>query len=120
MPPTLIVEEVMATIPLLDEIIKDSRFIDLQKKEPMQAFALYNAIKQGLENEWNDFVTVRDMDRERFRMNVAKDGRIVAHLPQSVMLWINFIEQYDPSPKTVIRNFLMGHPEFCVRKMTVK
>jgi len=107
----------MATIPLLDEILRDSRFIDLQKREPIQAFSLYQSIKQGLETEWNDFVKIRDMDRERFRLGTALNGRICGHLPQSVMAWINFIKQFDPSPKTVIKKFMMEHPEFCVRKM---
>ena len=107
----------MSAIPLLDEITKDSRFIDLQKKDPMQAFALYSSIKQGLENEWNDFVAARDFDRERFRLGTAPNGRIVGHLPKSVMIWIEFIKQYDPSPKTVVRDFMMNHPEFCVRTM---
>lgn len=104
----------MSTIPLLNEIMNDSRFKDLQKREPMQAFALYTAIKQGIEREWNDFVRVRDFEREQLRLGTAKNGRVVAHLPQSVMLWINFIKEYDPSPKTVLKNFLIKHPDSCV------
>lgn len=85
----------------------------------MQALALYSSIKEGLNNEWDAFVKVRDWEREKFRLNMATDGRIVAHLPKAIMPWIEFLKQDDPSAKTVIKRFLMSHPEFTIRPIKV-
>ena len=110
----------MSTIPLLNEILAHPRFIDLQKKEPMQAFSLYQNIKQGLETDWVDFIAVRDNERELNRCGRPKDGRMVAYLPQAIITWIKFLEYQEPSKKTVLKEFLKNHPEFCTRKMTVR